>query len=189
MNWLHRMIKRAKPVSSQFNLREQGSRGWRDRARIAATMIAALPDARKKELKIADVGCGDQKLREEIRTLIPAVHYHGFDLLPQSPEVAKLDISSQPLGARFDVAVLLGVLEYVDDVPSILRSLRQDCRYLIVSHSASDFRKNPRRSKRKLGWKTLMSEKAFALSLENAGFEIRERRLTPNRKTVIWACQ
>jgi len=189
LSWLHRIIQRGKPVSNRFNLHEQDHEMWKDRARIAAEMIAALPDAGKAELKIADIGCGDQKLREEIRTLVPAVSYHGFDLLPQSPEVAKFDISRQPLGARFDVAVLLGVLEYVADVPGALRSLRQDCRYLIVSHSVSDFRKNPRRSKRKLGWKTLMSESDFTACLEEASFVIRECRPTSNQRTVIWACQ
>ncbi len=189
MAGVFRFLGRRKGFASQYNLHEQTHKAWKERARIAAELVAAFSSDHRRSLKVADIGCGDQKFGTELRALLDNIDYHGFDLLPQAPEVRKFDVSKDALGQPFDVAVLLGVLEYVTDVPAVLARLRSDVHHLVVSHSIRDRRRNPRKSMRKLKWKTLMSEAEFSRCLECAGFEITDRRITPDQKTMIWGCQ
>ncbi len=189
MTWFSKVFRRKAASSAPFNLHEQDNAAWKDRARIAADMVANLPLEGHRPVKLADIGCGDCKFAAEIGARMGEVLYRGFDLLPQSPEVQRYDISTEDLPESFDIAVLLGVLEYVEDVPAALERLRRSVRHLVVSHSVKDARPDPERSMRRLKWKTLMSEEEFSTALENAGFSIADRRLTANGKTVIWACR
>ena len=68
-----------------------------------------------------------------------------------------------------DVAVVLGVLEYLPDTVETLKRIRQCAPWLIVSHAASDVRKMKTSRAKKMNWKTYVSTTEFEQRLNAAG--------------------
>lgn len=79
------------------------------------------------DVSIVDFGCGNKELLDYIT---PA-HYLGIDLLNSADLVANLD---EPfyLDKKFDVAVLLGVLEYVNDPEYTLNNIVHNADHFVV---------------------------------------------------------
>ena len=113
---------------------EQAGEAWvHDRCRLAASMID--PNA-----NVADLGCGMQVLREH---LPPSTPYTGYDLGTMHPDNVHLDLDAPfRLEEAHTTAVVLGVLEYLDDPVQALASARATVDTLVVSfvcaHNACD---------------------------------------------------
>ncbi|NTJ42916.1 hypothetical protein G6L28_09955 [Agrobacterium larrymoorei] len=172
----------------RFNCGEQNDAAWIDRAEIAAQLASIVVSDNGKEVTVADVGCGNQKLKAALSRLSLNVAYQGYDLVPQSESVTKMDINTDSI-ARCDIAFVLGVLEYSGDISKPLQMLAHNAQYLVVSHAVSDFRKMSASSLRRLNWKTHMSQKDFEETLRGNGFQIRETRMTANQRSVVWLCE
>ena len=104
-----------------------------DRCRLAASMI-------DNAANVADLGCGMQVLREH---LPPSTPYTGYDLGTMHPDNVHLDLDAPfRLDEAHTTAVVLGVLEYLDDPVQALASARATVDTLVVSfvcaHNASD---------------------------------------------------
>jgi hypothetical protein len=176
--------------TNHFNCFEQKDEAWIDRAEIAANLIAEITQStERKPFRLADIGCGDQKLRGMLMARIEGVEYLGFDLIPQSESVIAFDLENQTLPVVMDAAVLLGVLEYSEDILAALVRLRPMTRFLVVSHAVKDLREKDQRSKRRLNWKSHLTEADFAETLTMSGFAITDRRLTSNNRSVVWVCK
>jgi 2-polyprenyl-3-methyl-5-hydroxy-6-metoxy-1,4-benzoquinol methylase len=140
-------------------------------------------------MRLADLGCGDEKLKSAIARRGLAIDYVGFDLAPQVAHIARLDIASDAIPAGFDIAALLGVLEYVADPVAALARLRQAIPLLVVSHVAPDTKPIAGATRRKLNWVTVLTKAEFEAALARAGYAIIESRLTPDRRTRVWLCR
>lgn len=151
--------------------------------------LVAIQLEGEKGCTLADIGCGDQKLRRALDEAGLLVHYSGFDLLPQGPDVTALDIEAERLPQAFDIGVLLGVLEYCGDPKAVLDRLRGWLGALVVSHAASDLSILNDRRKKRLMWKSQLTTGEFEEILGNAGFGALERRITPDGRTAVWRCQ
>ena len=104
-----------------------------DRCRLAASMI-------NDDANVADLGCGMQVLREH---LPPSTPYTGYDLGTMHPDNVHLDLDAPfRLDEAHTTAVVLGVLEYLDDPVQALASARATVDTLVVSfvcaHYASE---------------------------------------------------
>lgn len=148
---------------SRFNLLTQWRGNWKARARIAADLITKYTDP---DCTVADLGCGDQKLRKVLK----GRDYRGFDLIPQSSDVAALDLTTDTFPSC-GVTVLLGVLEYIPIAPALEKV---DLRYLVISHLYPDEGDFSAETIKTNGWANLLSKAEFEASLENAGFHILE---------------
>jgi hypothetical protein len=109
---------------------------------VAALVARALPSSSAGV--VLDLGCA----RATLRGLLPdGVRYVGCDFV-SSPEVAgrgfelhRCDVNHEPLPASLphaDVAVCSGLLEYVADIPALLRQVRADvlvASYVNMSHA------------------------------------------------------
>ena len=89
---------------------------------------------------VADLGCGMQVLREH---LPPSTPYTGYDLGTMHPDNVHLDLDAPfRLDDAHTTAVVLGVLEYLDDPVQALASACATVDTLVVSfvcaHNASD---------------------------------------------------
>lgn len=84
---------------------------------------------------LVDVGCGTGNIIQELATTYPNARYVGFDVSPQAIELARRcerqnvtfvegEISRAGDHGRYDVLLLIDVLEHVDDYLTFLRSLR-----------------------------------------------------------------
>ena len=197
MSWVEqgrRALKKWSDARMQrrFNCGDQGGAAWLDRAEIAVDMLAGLvgdAGGHAGAARIADIGAGDGKFRRMLEARLPGARYQGYDIAPQSAETRRFDLDRDVLEAPVDVAVLLGVLEYSADLDRALARLRPMCGALIVSHAVSDRRHNPKGLARKLNWTTHLSEAAFSERLASAGFDARDRRVTTNGRSVLWACR
>ena len=118
--------------------------------------------------EIADLGCGDQKLRKSLKKY--PCKYRGYDLIPQSDDVTKLDLVTEPF-PEADVTVLLGVLEYVPML-SVLKKVRSPI--LVVSHLYPDEGAFPASVIQEKGWSNVLPKAKFEALLDQAHFRILE---------------
>lgn len=150
-----------------FHLLEQNSPAWVERARLAAQMIVErFPCG-----TIADIGCGDCKLR---LALPPGTYYYqGFDLIRQHSDVYVHDISKQDLPMEVDVAVMLGITEYLPDLPGVFARIAKSSRWILASHTIGS--SSPQ-------WVNRLSPDAFAAMI---GGEVVEQRYTADGLTLL----
>jgi hypothetical protein len=169
-----------------FNLGDQRDRGWHERAEVCAGMLAEfLPP----EGSLADIGCGDRKLQQVLAAHGAAWRYAGFDLLPQSDEVTRFDVRHDRLPGSFDAAVLLGVTEYIEDIPAALHRLRGSCQWLFASHVLASPRSPSPARLIELGWVSHLDRKGFNEAVRAGGFEPRREQLTPDGRTLLIAAK
>ncbi|WP_246289080.1 methyltransferase domain-containing protein [Rhizobium indigoferae] len=160
-----------------------------DRANISADLIAkAASLSGRPRAILADIGCGDGKLGPLVASKRAGFTYRGFDLHPQRKGITPFDLRKDKLEDRYDVIALLGVLEYISDLQSVLRHLRDHCSFLVVSHVSNRVGMSADEMA-KLNWTTVLSKGAFSSELTKAGFSIVEDRTTTNGQTVIWLCE
>lgn len=170
-----------------FNCQDQDTPIWIERAKIAVELVAsieALPD----RISVADIGCGDMKLKAMLEKVFSHLEYRGYDLVPQSEHVQKLDVEADPLSTS-DVVTMLGVGEYLSDLERTLDKVSNSCRWLVISHSINDNFKRSAAELQKLNWKRHLSSRQFSSSIESSGFHILDGKPTTNGKVMIWLCK
>lgn len=170
----------------RFNCGEQRAEPWRQRAAVAAELLARLPAAARGDAVLADIGCGDQKLASALRARGLPISYRGYDLHPQAPEVQPFDVRTHALPARHDVAVLLGVIEYLPDVAAVLARLARQVPALLVSHVVRDGGHYDAARLRELGWQNHLTIAECEALLAGAGMRVVAREHTEDRRTVLF---
>jgi hypothetical protein len=171
-----------------FNVADQGAATWSGRAMACARLLAELPAARRPGATLADVGCGDGKLREALAALGLPIAWRGYDLHPQSADVARLDVRRAPPPPATVVA-LLGVADYVADLPALFASLAGAAEALAVSHVVRDERLYPPARRRELGWVSHVDADEFARLLVAAGWRVLVRERYDERRTQLLLCE
>jgi len=129
------------------------------------------------------------KMRSCIEDAGVQCEYRGFDIVPQTPDVVRLDLHKDRLPVPTDVVVLLGVSEYLDDLPAIVARLATEAEWFLVSHVIEESSSYTQEQLRKLGWRNHLSTEEFTRLLEDNGFVVTERDLTDNRRTMLWLCR
>jgi len=173
-----------------FNCEDQDAERWKERAREAASLwIEALNEdgAMKAELRIADFGCGDQKLKTVLTTVLgPANQYFGYDLNPQSSAVEFCDFETMVPAGPFDAIFCLGLLEYVENLDGLLAGIRQACRYAVVSFVNMNPAQLSAKDLEKRGWVSQYSPDELSEKSTASGFTIRKTILVNKTATALW---
>ena len=183
------MINNPVPKSpSGFNCVDQARTTWLERADVCADILSTLAAECRRELSVADVGCGDQKLREALRARGVRVRYTGFDLVPQSAEVQSFDVRHDRFTNEHDVIVMLGVIEYLDGLHAVLERLSVQATHLVLSHVVRRDEHYTSAMLSRLGWINHLSDNELSTILNNSGYVIAAQRLTPDGRTVVLAC-
>ncbi len=105
-----------------------GLREWPERARLAAKIIAALP--LKPGDTLLDLGCGTQTMR---KLAPPTLRYLPVDRLPRSDDTLVIDLNRDFPRGQFTVAVMLGLLEYLQEPLAFLSRVAQAARFGVFS--------------------------------------------------------
>ncbi len=135
---------------------------WAHRAQAAARLVP--PRAR-----ILDIGCGGMDIE---RFLDPSVTYLPADIVKRDDRTITCDLNAGEMpDVLVDVISLLGVLEYIHDVPALLAALRRTGATVITSYNPLDLDKRDR-DRRAQGWfNDFTSAELCGLAVE-AGFSL-----------------
>lgn len=88
---------------------------WPERAHAAAQAFQRIP--LRPGDRVIDLGCGKQT----VRRLLPAdLHYIPVDRLPRTPDTLVMDLNRDFPEGFYRVAVILGLIEYLEDAPTLL---------------------------------------------------------------------
>jgi hypothetical protein len=105
-----------------------GLREWPERAGLAAKLIAALPLQPGDTL--LDLGCGQQTIR---KLAPPRLRYVPVDRLSRTEDTLVLDLDSDFPRGHFAVAVMLGLLEYLQEPLAFLSRVAGRARFSVFS--------------------------------------------------------
>jgi Methyltransferase domain len=150
---------------------------WEPRTKKAAALVP-------KHSRVIEFGAGNRVLE---RYLDPSCTYVASDLVDRGPGTIVCDLNQRPLpdlGANvYDVAVLIGVLEYLRDVPSVLDWLAKLVPVCVLSYSCAEANAHSLRAMLEVvkrltaGWmnhyreeelRSLFRERGFALLREES---------------------
>jgi hypothetical protein len=145
---------------------------WESRTELAAGLIP-------NHSRVIEFGAAKRVLE---KFLDPSCTYTASDLVDRGPGTIVCDLNERPLpelGAdAYDVAVIMGVLEYVRDVPSMLDWLTRHVPLCVLSYACTKANDNPLRGRFETigrlnhGWmnsycadelRALFGERGFAL--------------------------
>jgi SAM-dependent methyltransferase len=177
--------------SAPFNLDLSDSPSWDERAEAAATLLMAAERSvpvDSNTLRIADFGCGDERLKRVLADRLSQPHrYQGYDLLPQGETVVEIDLRRSLPDEEFDVVFCLGLLEYIDPLAPFLARLHGRYPAVLVSYVVADppkpLRKWQRRSR---GWRNHYTTAALEREFDRVGFIRTDFRLTNQGRTGLW---
>jgi hypothetical protein len=136
------------------------SHDWDTRTRQMAALVE--PGA-----SVIEFGAG----RLVLKSFLPeSCFYTPSDLVNRGPGTIVCDLNGNKLPqfqTSFDVAVFSGVLEYVNDVPRLVRHLSGCVQTIIASYAVLEKNRDGRRRK---GWVNDYSAAQFIALFENADF-------------------
>jgi hypothetical protein len=176
-------------VRLPFNCGDQSNPSWRERAELCAELVASLDLRSSQGFSLADIGCGDQKLRDALHRQGLTCRYQGYDILPQSKAVARLDVQSETLPCPYDVVVLLGVVEYLENVEQVFASLAIQAPWLLVSHVVRQGEYYTEARRADLGWRNHLTKHEIIGLLETSGLAVVRSSMTSDNRTLIIVCR
>jgi glycosyltransferase involved in cell wall biosynthesis len=180
-------VRRERLKSAQPIVEDTAPAALQERADQAAQLVIELLEGQTFSRRVADIGCGDCRLREALARLGTACEYRGYDRRPQSADVTAFDPSNERLPQPCDVAVMLGVSESLLSLTEALARLRLDAEALVISHTLGD---RPRSAEelQRLGWHNYLSRPEFEKQLAQAGWLAQLPLSSDGGRTLIWAC-
>jgi hypothetical protein len=136
---------------------------WDDRTRRLAAMVP--PGA-----KVLEFGAGRRVLEQ---MLDRPLRYTPSDLVDRGPGTIVCDLNARPLPpfGTHDVAVFSGVLEYVNDVPSLIQHLRGSVQSIVASYAVLEKNRDGRRAG---GWVNDYTAAQFVALFDEHGFDCAE---------------
>src|SRR5205823_4537865 len=102
---------------------------WETRTQLAATLVP-------NQSRVVEFGAATRALE---RYLDPSCTYAASDLVDRGPGTIVCDLNARPLPDlgtdAYDVAVIMGVFEYVRDVPSVIDWLAKHFPVCVLSYA------------------------------------------------------
>jgi hypothetical protein len=139
---------------------------WALRAQFVADL---LPQG----LSITDIGCGVMDLERAARPR----EYRPIDRFRWDQRTRLIDLDCDPLPVEWlkgsDLATLLGVIEYLADPITVLKTLGDACGAVLFTYHPTDL--GPRGGRRDAGWRWHASTSELETMLADAGLEIAKR--------------
>jgi hypothetical protein len=172
------LFKRRETDIARWSKSENFCQNWSRRSPFAAALCADSDC-------VCDIGCGLQSLRP----LLPAhIKYLPADIAKRTEDTVVCDLNQKELPLEYlreaDTVTLLGVIEYIFDVPWLLQALRQSIKVLIVSYNPADMLATGRREN---GWVNDFRLDELVLMINAAGYLVRDVNLVDPGQVIIRA--
>lgn len=174
----------------RFNCGDQAS--WDERAETAVALWTAHESEWRPQvetpLTVADFGAGNERLRHLLAGTLEIPHeYLPYDLHPQLPTSAPLDVSRELPDRDFDLVFCLGLLEYLAALPAFLAGLHACSRFVLVSYVPCDGPTAAPHSERvRCGWVTHLSREELETQFSAAGFTSVGATTCDRGATGLW---
>lgn len=141
------------------DLLRSANESWERRAASAATFIP--PGSR-----VLDIGCGDMKME---RNLPEGCSYLPMDVSARDERTIVVDLNRQRLPkVAADFVVALGLLEYIFDVPKLLRQIARQIPQGLFSYHPLE--KTPGRDRLAMNWVNALNSPEIIALFKQAGY-------------------
>ena len=136
---------------------------WNPRTNLIAEMIPSGSS-------VLEFGCGRMVLKDYLSA---GCNYTGSDLVDRGDGtiVCNLNAPNLPLFANHQYAVFSGVLEYVNDLPSVISHIGKFVDTIIASYVTLEF-VSGRLSRRSVGWVNDFTNEEFVNLFSLCGFRL-----------------
>lgn len=185
---IRRLVRGITGGNKPYNLDDRGASSWHHRAQVAVELLgeSGLPTREPPGVRIADLGCGDQKLREHLRSAGIQSSYQGYDVYPLSDDVRRLNLDTDRLPEKHDAAFVLGVFEYLANPLASLERIRDASQFAIVSYTVADSGAYTAEAVARNGWKNHHTIAQLEELFRQAGFDCLARRRIDQDKVGMW---
>lgn len=159
----HRAIAERRTVLERWsNLQSPESAPWSERASLTAELLHDCAS-------VADLGCGPMQLRSYLQ---PGTKYIPVDVVARDSETILVDLNKETLPTlTVDGWAAIGLLEYLFDVPALLRQLDGT---LVTSYNVIDLdMSNTNRLSH--AWVNAYDTPLLEAEFARAGFSVVER--------------
>ena len=165
--WVHAARSRTTDYERWSDLSNIHS-AWESRTRRAANFVP--PHSR-----VIEFGAATRLIE---RFMDPSCTYVPSDIVDRGPGTVVCDLNDRPLPelGHYDVAVIMGGLEYINDVPAVLDWLAKDVPRYVVSYACADAKPTSiharfqSASRLKSGWVNSYSSAEFRSLFIDRGF-------------------
>jgi hypothetical protein len=140
---------------------------WDERTALVAMMI-------DKNTSVLEFGAG----RERLKDFLPeGCVYQPSDITMRSADTIVCDLNKNfpALPQTYDYIVLSGVLEYIQNIDTLLQNIRKYCRFAVVVYVSTD-RLECISTRMRQGWVNHLTETQFLQSISKANFTIVEQQ-------------
>lgn len=138
-----------------------------------------------KRVLIADLGCGDQKLLSELKQTKIQFEYQGYDLIPQSPHVKKINLNEETISLNVDIVAILGVIEYLKDISLFLKRLSPHTKCIILSYVVAGSGVYTQESRAALQWINDHTKDEIISFVKSAEYNTQKYLLIHQDRTLI----
>ena len=170
-----RVIAEGRTDLERWSDPDQLEKAWHGRSQRAAVYIPA-------GTRVLDLGCGEMALEG---FLPPGSTYIPCDVVRRDSRtmVCDLNAGAFPESVDADIVTILGVIEYLYDVPKFFAQLRQFGKPVILSYCPVDL--HPETDRGSLGWVNHMTRETLFSALAQAGFRIKWRERIDPMQTLL----
>jgi Methyltransferase domain len=162
---------------------------WESRTERAAELI---PDGSS----VIEFGAAKRVLE---RHLDPSCSYVPSDIVDRGPGTLIADLNNRPLpeidAGAYDVAVFMGVLEYIRDLPAVVDWLAERVQTCVVSYACAPAASNVLRTLRgtvvrlQHGWMNSYNAEQLRLLFSDRGYAAPHEELWENQRLFIFSQQ
>jgi hypothetical protein len=152
---------------------------WPERLEAAWQMIDGL--RLTERATVGDFGCGRQALRGRLPS---TWSYVPFDRIARSDDTRICDFDAELPEGHFDLAVCLGLLEYVRDPLRVLSHFAGRSKWLLVSYCSGGTAQTRARE----GWVNHLDYAAIEKCVENAGGRIFAVEVDWHQRMWLFDC-
>ncbi|WP_398471778.1 polysaccharide pyruvyl transferase family protein, partial [Tardiphaga sp.] len=151
---------------------------WAERCRFASRLVPA-------GLRILDVGCGTMEVE---RSFAPSTYYPA-DVVARDERTSVFDLNQDQIPRSLlnlvDIVTMLGVIEYIDELDSHLRSIASSGTRLLVSYNSKERCEHVDRASN--GWVNDFTTDQLVSKLQACGFNIRSFAVYDQQQVIILA--
>lgn len=109
---------------------------WKQRGELLLKLFIESEFCEGNSYRVAEFGCGFNAPIASLCSGNPAFTVQKFDIKKWDENTSVIDLNNPTLPVlKIDISVFSGVLEYLNDVEFVLRTIMNSCSYMLLSYA------------------------------------------------------